>query len=107
MQYGEFVKIQRIKKMLDIIAYGSVALDMGIAIVTLISFHANISQLSDIEYFLNVSLTVEVIVVLVLMCTMMLLYKYQKIIYDLATVSKAITGRKGKKGTHKQNVLAI
>ncbi len=98
MQYVEFQRIERIKRILDTIAYASLALDVGIAIITLISLRMNYQQLSSIQYFLNVALTVEVIVVLVLFAAMLFLYRYQKIIYELAKMSTAITGRKGRKG---------
>jgi hypothetical protein len=105
MQYVEFQRIERIKRILDTIAYASLALDVGIAIITLISFRISYQQLSSIQYFLNVALTVEVIVVLVLFAAMMFLYRYQKIIYELAKVSTAITGRRGRKGRVRQQKL--
>jgi uncharacterized membrane protein len=105
MQYVEFQRIERIKGLLDTIAYASLALDVGIAIITLISLRMSYQQLSSIQYFLNVALTVEVIVVLILFAVMMFMYRYQKIIYELAKMSTAITGRKGRKGRARQHRL--
>ena len=95
MQYVEFQRIERIKGILDTIAYASLALDVGIAIVTLISLRVNSAQLSSLEYFLNLSLSAEVIVVLVLMGAMLFLYRYQRIILDLARMSRSLTGKTG------------
>jgi uncharacterized membrane protein len=104
MQYTEFQKIERIKKLLDTIAYASLALDVGIAIVTLISLRVNIEQLAKIQYFLNIALSVEVIVVLLLMAAMLVLYRYNKVIMDLARVSRSIQGKPGK-GLKRQRTL--
>lgn len=105
MQYVEFLRIERIKRILDTIAYASLALDVGIAIITLLSMDANYGNLASIQYFLNIALSVEVIVVLVLFAAMLFLYRYQKIIYELAKMSTAITGRKGRKGRSRQRRL--
>jgi len=105
MQFVEFQRIERIKKFLDLIAYASLALDFGIAIVTLISLRVGYDQLAKIQYFLNIALTAEVIVVLVLMVAMVLMYRYQKIILDLARMSRSITGKTGKGLRRKQRTL--
>lgn len=105
MQYVEFQRIERIKKLLDTIAYASLALDVGIAVVTLISLRVNFEQLDKLQYFLNIALSAEVIVVLVLMAAMVFLYRYQKIILDLAKMSRTITGKTGKGLRRKQRKL--
>jgi uncharacterized membrane protein len=107
MQYVEFQRIERIKRILDTIAYASLVLDVGIAIVTLISLRVNYEQLSNIQYFLNIALTAEVIVVLVLFAAMVFLYRYQKIILDLARASRAIVGKTGKGMRRKQSKLKV
>ncbi len=107
MQYVEFQRIERIKGILDTIAYASLALDVGIAIVTLISLRVNSAQLSSLEYFLNLSLSAEVIVVLVLMGAMLFLYRYQRIILDLARMSRSLTGKTGKGMRRKQRTLKV
>lgn len=97
MRYKEFVKIEKIKKTLDFIAYASLALDIGIALVTFASLQIYSKQLSGIQFFLNVAISCEVIITLFLFGIMILLYHYEKITDELAGFSKKITGKKDDK----------
>jgi hypothetical protein len=105
MRYTEFVRIEKIKKMLDTIAYASLVLDIGIAIVTLASLQIFSDQLNEIRFFLNFALTVEVIISLILFAVMMLLYHYEKMFDNLARFSRALTGKPGKGGRKTQHRL--
>lgn len=96
LRYTEFVRIEKLKKTLDFIAYGSLALDIGIAIVTLGSLQIYSKQLNTIQYFLNVAISGEVIITLILFGVMLLLYHYEKILDNLARFSRALTGKKEK-----------
>jgi membrane protein implicated in regulation of membrane protease activity len=96
MQYFEFQRIEKIKRLLDVIAYASLALDVGIAIVTLLSLNVSYGNLGSVQYFLDIALSVEVVVVLVLFAAMLFLYRYQKIILDLARMSRSLSGKTGK-----------
>jgi surface polysaccharide O-acyltransferase-like enzyme len=97
MQYSEFIRIEKLTKILDIVAYGSLAIDIAIAVVTLISLHIYSSELNKIQYFLNVAVTVEVIFTLVVLVTLGFLYHYEKILDNLARFSSVLTGRRHRK----------
>ncbi|MCL5238890.1 MAG: hypothetical protein M1286_00235 [Candidatus Marsarchaeota archaeon] len=94
MQYREFVRIERIKHMLDIIAYGSLGIDIAIAVATMISLNFYSAELSRIEYLLNVGVTIEVFFTFVLLIALAFLYRYEKIVDNLASVSRLLTGTK-------------
>jgi hypothetical protein len=96
VKYTEFMRIERLKKLLDTIAYASLFLDVAIAIVTLASLQVFSKQLNDIQFFLNLALSVEVIITLILVAVMMLLYHYEKILDELAKFSRMLTGKPGR-----------
>ncbi|MDE1873835.1 MAG: hypothetical protein KGI04_01815 [Candidatus Micrarchaeota archaeon] len=97
MQYKEFLRIEHIKRVLDVVAYGSLGIDVAIAVVTLISLNIYSMELSSIEYLLNVAVTIEVIVTFVLLVSLAYLYHYEKIVDNLASFSRMLTGKgKGK-----------
>jgi hypothetical protein len=91
VQYSEFVKVEKIREIFDKIAYASLALDFGIAILTLFSLNASL-RFGNIQFTLNVLLSVEVGVVAVLMTAMLILRHYQKILFNLAQFSRSIKG---------------
>lgn len=91
MQYKEFVRIEKIKRMLDVVAYGSLGLDVAIAVVTLVSFNIYSMDLTSIERYLEWGLTAEVIVTFILLTSLAYLYHYEKIVDNLARFSKRIT----------------
>ncbi len=93
MQYREFLRVEKIRKILDVVAYGSLVIDFSIAIVTLVSFNAYSQRLNQIQYLLNIALTIEVLVTSVLLITLALLYHYDKILDRLARMSSSLTGR--------------
>lgn len=97
MQYKEFLRIEKLKRILDIIAYGSLGIDMAIAMVTLFSLNVYSMELNKIQYFLNIALTIEVIATLVLLVALAYLYHYEKIVDNLAQFSRALTGRRNGK----------
>jgi hypothetical protein len=94
LRYTEFVRIQKIKKTLDLIAYGSLAIDIGIAMVTFASLQIYSKQLNEIQFFLNAAVSGEVIITLFLFGVMMLLYRYERITDNLARFSRILTGKK-------------
>jgi hypothetical protein len=98
MQYREFLRIERLKRILDVIAYGSLIIDVAITVVTLVSLNLYSTELSRIQYFLNIAVSIEVIVTFVLLVALAYLYHYEKIVDRLAEFSSMLTGRKsGKK----------
>jgi hypothetical protein len=96
MKYTEFVRIEKLKRILDTIAYASLFLDVAIAIVTLASLQIFSKQLNEIQFFLNLALSVEVIITLILVAVMILLYHYEKVLDELARFSRMLTGKPGK-----------
>jgi len=82
MLYSNIERIRKIRKMIELIAYGSLALDFAIAIVTLVSVNAYIRNfsISEILFGLNVALTVEVILTSILFLALLFLSHYEKII---------------------------
>lgn len=94
MQYRQFLRIEKLKKTLNAIAYGSLALDVAIAVVTLASFHVYSNELGRIQYFLNVALTVEVIVTIVLVLSMLAVGHYQRMLDNLIRMGELLTGRR-------------
>ena len=92
MQYREFERIEKVKKILDVVAYGSLGIDVAIAVVTLISFNIYSANLSSIERYLNLALTGEVIFTFILLFTLAYLYHYEKIVDNLAGFSRLLTG---------------
>lgn len=99
MQYTEYQRIRKLRKILDIIAYGSLGIDVAIAVVTLIGLNIYSQQLNHIQYYLNLALTAEVIVTMVILVSLAYLYHYEKILDNLASLSRALTG--SKKGKHR------
>ena len=99
MQYAEFVKVEKLRGIFDKIAYASLALDFGIAILTLVSLNTSL-QFGNIQFTLNMLLSVEVVVVAVLMTAMLLLHHYQKILFNLAEFSRSIKGGPHAKMVH-------
>ena len=97
MQYTEFLRMEKIKRMLNFAAYASLVLDIAIAVVTLVSLHIYSQQLNKIQFFLNIALTVEVIVTLFLFAALLGVAHYQKIVERLAGFSSRLTGRRGNK----------
>jgi hypothetical protein len=86
MLYNELKRIERLKKMLEYIAYGSLGLDAAIAVVTLISVNIYKKQLSQILLYLNYSLTVEVLISVVLFLALVVLSHYEKVIDGFAEI---------------------
>lgn len=86
MRYSDIKRIKRIKKILEYIAYGSLAFDVGIALITLISTHFYAKSLETILTYLNYGLTGVVLVSLFLFVTMLLLSHYEKIIESFASM---------------------
>ncbi len=92
LKYTEFLRIEKLKRTLNILAYASLGIDIAIALVTLISLNVYSSQLSKIQYYLNISLTIEVIITFVVLILLVCLYHYQKIMDNLARFSSMVIG---------------
>ncbi|MGC8776655.1 MAG: hypothetical protein ACP5P2_01775 [Candidatus Micrarchaeia archaeon] len=97
MRYSDLARIKKIKKMLEYIAYGSLALDVGIAIVTLVSVHYYAKEISTILTFLNYGLTAVVLVSLILFLALLFLSHYEKIIEKFADLGFRLKNAKERK----------
>ncbi len=86
MLYKELNRIERLKKLLEYVAYGSLGLDAAIAIVTLVSVNIYKGQLDQILLYLNYSLTVEVLISVVLFLALVVLSHYEKLIDGFAEI---------------------
>ncbi len=93
LQYTEFLRIEKIKKMLDFVAYGSLVFDIAIAVVTLISLNAYSQQLNKIQYFLNIALTVEIVFAFILLVALIAITHYDRVLDNLARFSSMLTGK--------------
>ncbi|MEM3240934.1 MAG: hypothetical protein QXV13_00550 [Candidatus Micrarchaeaceae archaeon] len=71
--------IERVKRILDAIAYGSLFLDIAVAAINFIALRQNSSRLSAVQFWLSVGLSIEVIVTIFLFLVLLLLYHYNKL----------------------------
>ena len=79
MQYYQLAHIERIKKILDIIAYGSLGLDIAVALVGLFAISSKHTPMTTMQYGLDIALIAEVFITLFLLFILFLLYHYDKI----------------------------
>ena len=81
--YRTLVRTEKIKRTLDFLAYGSLILDVSIAVVTLVSFNIYSTSTGKILKYLNFALTAEVIVAAVIFVVFILNLNYERIINNL------------------------
>ena len=86
MRYSDLQRIKKIKKMLEYIAYGSLAFDFGISIVTLASIHFYAKELETILTYLNYGLTGVILFSGILFLALVFLSHYEKIIERFADI---------------------
>jgi len=79
MQYYQLAHIERIKKILDIIAYGSLGLDIAVALAGLFALSSKQTPIAPVQYGLDIALIAEVFITLFLLFILFLLYHYDKI----------------------------
>jgi len=80
MRYSTLRRIEKIKKLLEYIAYGSLGFDAGIAIVTLVSIHIYAKELDILLKYLNYGLTAVVLLSIFLFLVLLFMSHYEKII---------------------------
>jgi len=80
MRYSTLRRIEKIKKLLEYIAYGSLGFDAGIAIVTLVSIHIYAKELDILLKYLNYGLTAVVLLSIFLLLVLLFMSHYEKII---------------------------
>ncbi len=95
MLYSNIVRIRRIRKLIEYVAYGSLALDFAIAIVTLVSVNAYLrnASISEVLLGLNIALTVEVILTSILFLALLFLSHYEKITDKVLDISFKLRNR--------------
>ncbi len=80
LHYKRLKQIRKIKKLLDGIAYGSLFLDIAVAIDNFISVRQKLpSRGSSLNFWLTLGLSIEVAVTIVLILVLLLLYHYDTI----------------------------
>lgn len=90
LTYDEYRRINKLKRWLQTLAYASLVLDIAIAMVTLASINIFKGQLSSILFFLNVALSVEVIVTLFIFFTLIFLSRYHRLILEMTRIGKSM-----------------
>jgi len=80
MRYSTLRRVEKIKKLLEYIAYGSLGFDAGIAIVTLVSIHIYAKELDILLKYLNYGLTAVVLLSIFLFLVLLFMSHYEKII---------------------------
>jgi len=80
MRYSTLRRVEKIKKLLEYIAYGSLGFDAGIAIVTLISVHIYAKELNFVLKYLNYGLTAVVLLSVFLFLVLLFMSHYEKMI---------------------------
>jgi len=88
--YKKLIRTEKIKKTLDLLAYASLALDIAIAVVTLISLNTYSTNLDKIIRFLNIVLTIEVAIAAFVFVLFVLNLHYEKIIESLLRFRRAM-----------------
>lgn len=82
MYYTEIERLKYIKRMLEKLAYGSIALDFLVAVGSLLLLH-NFSYAKLIVTISNYAITAEIIIAAVLMVALLSLKHYNKLINNL------------------------
>jgi len=98
--YKTLIRTEKIKGTLDLLAYASLALDIMIAVVTLISLRAYSTNLDEIIRFLNIVLTIEVAIAAFVFVLFVLNLHYEKIIEHLLRLRGAVRRPERKRQGH-------
>ncbi|MGC8662765.1 MAG: hypothetical protein ACP5RT_03200 [Candidatus Micrarchaeia archaeon] len=103
MHYSDLKRIEKLKKILEYIAYGSLAFDAGVAIVTLASVHFYAKELAILLKYLNLGLTAIILVSAILFLVLLYLSHYEKIIEKFAELSLKSKINKSQSNKRKNN----
>lgn len=96
MRPSDIYKISKVKKAIEVVAYGSLVLDFAISIVTLVSINAHTSSFANLQQFLNVALSGVIVLTTILFLTVVFLSQYDKIVYGFSKTGLSIKYRKKK-----------
>ena len=94
MRYSTLRRIEKIKKLLEYIAYGSLGFDAGIAIVTLVSIHMYAKELDILLKYLNYGLTAVVLLSIFLFLVLLFMSHYEKIIENFLDLGFKMKAKK-------------
>lgn len=94
MNPKNFYRIMRIKKYIEIIAYGSLIVDFAITLVTLYSLNTRVQNFSTIQTWLNYALSGIMILTIILFAALVVLSHYERIIDRLASMGLNIRSKK-------------
>ncbi|MGI0141799.1 MAG: hypothetical protein ACREBF_04090 [Candidatus Micrarchaeales archaeon] len=84
MRPSNLYKISKVKKAIEVVAYGSLVLDFSISIVTLVSINTHTTSLASLQEFLNIALSGVIVLTTILFLAVVFLSQYDKIIYTFA-----------------------
>ncbi|MEM3781891.1 MAG: hypothetical protein QXT43_02955 [Candidatus Micrarchaeaceae archaeon] len=65
--------------MLDTVAYGSLLIDIAVAVTNFVALRQSSSRLGALQFWLSVGLSAEVIITILLLAVLLLLYHYDKL----------------------------
>ncbi len=85
--------VEKMKKIFEYVAYGSLGVDMAITIVTLLSANSGAGQLYGIQLLLNWALSAVFIVSLILFAAIVVMSHYEKIIDHFAEIGFRVQNR--------------
>ncbi|MGC9099300.1 MAG: hypothetical protein ACP5HW_01995 [Candidatus Micrarchaeia archaeon] len=95
MKYSDIERIKKIRRTLDYIAYGSLAFDAGIALITLISVHFYAKELTTALKYLNYGLTAVIVISGILFLILLYLSHYEKMIEKFAELNLRLRFQRG------------
>ncbi len=92
---AELERVEKMEKLLEHIAYGSLVLDFMIAVITLLSINTGTYSVGELQRLVNYAITAVLIVSAVLFIAIRVMVHYEKIIDHFAQY--AVFGGNGKK----------
>ena len=90
----ELTHVEHMERLFEYIAYGSLLLDFGIAVVTLVSANLSATSVSSLQMLLNYGITAVLIVSAVLFVAIRIMVHYEKILDHLARLGLRRRGQK-------------
>ncbi|MDE1856011.1 MAG: hypothetical protein KGH49_02130 [Candidatus Micrarchaeota archaeon] len=86
-------RIAKVKRLIELIAYGSLALDFAISIVTLITINTGSQSLLSVQWVLNVALSGVIVMTTILFLTVVFLTHYDKLLYHFGQTGISVRYR--------------
>ena len=94
MRPTNIYRIAKVKRAIEVVAYGSLILDFAISIVTLVSINTRTTSLASLQWFLNVALSGVIVLTTILFLTVLFLSQYDNIIYGFSKTGISIKYKK-------------